>query len=158
MENFADRTINELIESYPLFLDALKEEHDVLMNIIDIIFSSCSIITKTEKIRWARCVIECEVFDCFFEYQIYKIMEKYRYYKNIKHQAHIVRQIFLNREYLGLKTNCDPKKIDLMYLNVIYHRNDRTIGIGFDRTHYYIKVEDKYHQDMINLINEAEKQ
>ena len=39
-----------------------------------------------------------------------------------------------------------------MYKYVIYRRNDKKIYIGFDRTHYEIKVEEKYHQDMINLI------
>ena len=75
MEDFADRTINELIESYPLFLEALKDEYDTFSTITDIIFSSCSIITKIEKIDMYERVIECEAFDCFFEYQIHKIME-----------------------------------------------------------------------------------
>ena len=49
MEDFADRTINELIESYPLFIEAMNDEYDILLNMINIIFSSCSIITKIEK-------------------------------------------------------------------------------------------------------------
>ena len=84
MEDFADRTIDELIESYPLFVDALKDEYDILLNMLNIIFSSCSIITKTEKITRDVKEIECEAFDCFFEYQIHKIMEKYAYYKKIR--------------------------------------------------------------------------
>ena len=93
MDDFADRTCNELIESYPLFLEAMKDEYDILLNLINIIFSSCSIITKTEII--GRCVkeIECEVFPSFFEYQIYKIMEKYSYYYKIRDQYKIIKQI-----------------------------------------------------------------
>ena len=152
MENFADRTIGELIESYEIFVDTLKEEYDVLLNIIDIIFSSCSIMSKIEDINCDRNLITFEAFDCFFEYQIYKIMEKYRYYRKIRDQAYLVQRIFLSRNYLDLKINCDSKELELKYLYVIYRRNDKTIRIGFDRTHYYIKVEEKYHQDMINLI------
>ena len=46
MEDLKDRTINELVESYPMLVDTLNQKYDVLMNIIDIIFSSCSIKLK----------------------------------------------------------------------------------------------------------------
>ena len=36
MDDFADRTINELLESYPLFIDALKDEYDILLYKINI--------------------------------------------------------------------------------------------------------------------------
>ena len=59
MDDFADRTINELIESHSLFVDALKDEYEILVNMINIIFSSCSIITKTNQIfrSDAKCLI-----------------------------------------------------------------------------------------------------
>ena len=104
MEDFADRTISELIESYPMFVDALKEEHDVLMNMIDIIFSSCSIKTKTERFHLHKKHIYYEAFDCFFEYQIYKIMEKYRYYKKIKiKQSLLIKYIIEEMAFFILK-------------------------------------------------------
>ena len=61
MDDFADRTINELVESHSLFVCALKDEYNVISPMIDIIFSSGFMIT--EKIH--------KTFDCFFEYHIY---------------------------------------------------------------------------------------
>ena len=94
MDDIDDRTINELIESYPLFLEVMKDEYDILLNLINVIFSSCSIITKTETIGRHSTAIECEVFPSFFEYQIYKIMEKYSYYYKIRKQFNIIRSIY----------------------------------------------------------------
>ena len=154
MENFADRTIGELIESYEIFVDTLKEEYDVLLNIIDIIFSSCSIMSKIEDINCDRNLITFEAFDCFFEYQIYKIMEKYRYYDKIRNQFKIIRGI-----YYGLRHD-DPKINDYSYLYercrcLIYLRfeqGNEVIIIAIDEKNYLIKVEDKYKQDMLNLL------
>ena len=86
MDDFADRTINELVESHPLFVDALKEEYDILVNMINIIFSCCSLIPQMSRKTYYA-------FDCFFEYQIYKIMEKYTYYEKIRTQLCIIDNI-----------------------------------------------------------------
>ena len=156
MDDQADRTFNELIEFCPLFLEALKDEYDILMNIINIIFSSCSIITKTETIGRGVKEIVCEAFDCFFEYQIYKIMEKYRHYDKIKTQICIIDNIHLNRRSGDLKLKSDINKHlsgpDIFkWLFMYYYRRYDTIVIHFDDTYHTIKVEDKYKQDMLNL-------
>ena len=156
MDDFADRTIYELIESYTLFLEAMKDEYDILLNLINVIFSSCSIITKTEIIGRHYTAIECEVFPSFFEYQIYKIMEKYTYYNKIKTQLSIIEHINQRKIHgdLKLKSFIDsnsyiPEKYNLVFM--YYDRNDDTIVIHFYGTYYRIKVEDKYKQDMLNL-------
>ena len=156
MDDFADRTINELIESYPIFLDALKEEYDVLMNIIDIVFSSCRIMSKTEKPGRMCIIIIREVFDCFFEYQIYKIMEKYRYYKKIRDQVNLVEQILLRRNRLDLKIKIDTQDIRFMYMSVNYISHIKIIEFCFDRTDYVINVEEKYQQDMALLFEDID--
>ena len=156
MEDFADRTINELMESYPLFLDALKEEYDVLMNILDIIFSSCSMMSKTEKPGWRKTIITCEVFDCFFEYQIYKIMEKYKYYDKIKFQALIIEGLYKNINYWNLNLNYRPK-LELPSSRVIFELcicySPHELTIEIHDTRHTIKVEEKYEQDMLKLFN-----
>ena len=155
MDDFDDRSINELFESYPLFLEALKAEYDTFSTITDIIFSSCSIITKTEKIDLTKRVIECEAFDCFFEYQIHKIMEKYAYYNKIQTQLYIIEHINSHKlfGYLGLKSVIDRNfyiPANYKRLFVYYNTDDDAIFIYFELTHYRIKVEDKYQQDMLN--------
>ena len=156
MDDFADRTINELVESYPLFLEALKDEYDILFPMINIIFSSCGIIKKTEENGRTK----YEAFDCFFEYQIYKIMEKYTYYNQIRHQLYIIEYINEKKIQgnLKLKSFIDrnlykPYRPDIpRWLFINYERNDDTIEINFEGTLYRIKVEDKYKQDMLNLL------
>ena len=132
MDDFADRSFNELIEFIPLFLEAMKDEYDILLNMINVIFSSCSIITKTEKISRGDRVIDCEVFPSFFEYQIYKIIEKYRYYNKIRNQFKIIRGI-----YYGLRYD-DPKLNDYSYL---YQRYRCIIYIRFEQGNFEIIIE-----------------
>ena len=155
MDDFKDRTINELVESYPIFVDALKEEYGVLMNIIDIVLSGCGIMSKIEipgRLGPHGKDIFCEAFDCFFEYQIYKITEKYRYYKKIRDQAELVEQILIRRNRLDLIINFDIQDIRLFkYMYVSYHPNDKTIEFWLGETVYVIKVEEKYQQDMALL-------
>ena len=159
MEDFADRTINELIESYPIFVDALKEEYDVLMNIIDIVFSSCSIMSKTEIPGPHSNQITYEVFDCFFEYQIYKIMEKYRYYEKIKYQACHVKHIYDAKDRLDLKISnssfdfYSKELVTMPFLHICYPLGSEMINIMLSRDIYIIEVEEKYHQDMPRLFN-----
>ena len=154
MDDFADRTINELLESYPLFIDALKDEYDIILNMLNIILSSCSLIPQmcpnTDNIPY-------RAFDCFFEYQIYKIMEKYRYYDKIHTQLRIIECMYLNRIRgdLKLKSNVDINPFDepniFKKLLMFYSTYNGTIEISFDSKYHSIKVEDKYKQDMLNL-------
>ena len=141
MEDFADRTINELVESYPIFVDALKEEYNILTNMLDIIFSSCSIKTKTEKPGPHSNQIIYEVFDCFFEYQIYKIMEKYRYYEKIRNQTFLVERIYRDKQNCDLKisNSFDFYSIRLgktSELYIDYCSSAKTIDIVFGRYFY----------------------
>ena len=134
MDDFEDRTISELMESYPLFVDTLKEEFDALANMIDIVFSSCSIITKTEKISRGDRVIECKIFPSFFEYQIYKIIEKYRYYNKIRNQFNIIKNIYYSLRYDDPKLNdinipCDISK-GLYVLNYSFKTQEFKIFAG----------------------------
>jgi len=155
MDDFADRTINELVESYPLFVDALKDEYDVISPMIDIILSS-GFKTDTGRIKWYASIIVCEAFDCFFEYQIYKIMEKYPYYNKIRTQLNIIEQIDKRKKKGDLKlksiiySNSYIRDI-FKRLYIHYNRRDDEIVIVFELTHYIIKVEEKYKQDMLNL-------
>ena len=153
MDDFADRTINELIESFPLFVDALKEAYDACSTIIDIIFSSCSIKTKTEE----NGKIICEAFDCFFEYQIYKIMEKYEYYLKISNQARFIECMGQNQDYAGINIGSDMGPVrTVSYLPKIYlyyYHINNTIGIILDKTEYRIKVEEKFNRDMLELMD-----
>ena len=153
MEDFADRTINELVESYPIFVDALKEEYNILANMLDIIFSSCSIKTKDERLIFNNKKIIYKVYDCFFEYQIYKIMEKFRYYKKIENQTEVVAQILRRRRGLNLKINFEYQNLFHKIVDVVYYTMDKTIKIYFAEFIYEIEVEEKYHQDMINLVD-----
>ena len=156
MEDFKDRTDDELLECYPLFVDALKEEYDVIMNIIDIIFSSCSIMTKTEKPCWNGIQITCEVFECFFEYQIYKIMEKYRYYREIRNQALQIEHKSAENKYRDININVFAyllrlRKSYTMYVG--YCCDDKIIEIKFNNTIYRIEVHEKYQKDMMELFS-----
>ena len=110
-------------------------------------------MSKTELHNFRGKHIICDAFDCFFEYQIYKIMEKYGYYKKIRDQAEIVEHIFFNRDDLDLTITFDSQNLKLMFMDVYYCSNNKTIGIAFDRTVYIINVEEKYQQDMTNLFN-----
>ena len=158
MDDFADRTINELMESYPLFLEALKDEYDILLNMLNIIFSSCSLIQQ-------MCCYNHEIpylaFDCFFEYQIYKIMEKYTYYKKIQTQLYIIEYIN-ERKIVGdlkLKNVIDRNSLGpdiFKRLYIQYSRYNNEIDIFFDSKYYTIIVEDKYKQDMLNLLETIE--
>ena len=96
------------------------------MAIIDIIYSSCSTITKTEEC--GKTIFE--VCDCFCEYKIYKIMVKYKYYLKIS-----------NRRRLS----------NLPNIYVHYNFKDNIIEMILYKTEYIIKVEDKYKKDMLNL-------
>ena len=155
MDDFTDRSISELIESIPLFLEAMKDEYDILLNMINIIFSSCSIITKTEIIGRYYTDIECEVFPSFFEYQIYKIMEKYSYYYKIRRQYHIIRGIYIYlrpgdpklKEYDSLDKRCDC----IIYIR--YEKGNEVITIYFENKIYSIIIEDKYKPYMLNLFD-----
>ena len=154
MDDLNDRSINELIESYPLLLEAMKDEYDILLNMINIIFSSCSIITKTEDTSGYITRIECEVFPSFFEYQIYKIMEKYSYYYKIINQYKIIKQILYIIRYDGkkLKVYNSLEKECECSIYIKYGIDYEVISIFIDNKIYSIKIEDKYKQDMSNLL------
>ena len=138
----------------------MKDEYDILLNMINIIFSSCSIITITEKISRGVKVIVCEAFDCFFEYQIYKIMEKYRYYDKIRNQYYIIKDFYFRLRYgdptlrdsfsLEARCNCDIDNINVQDDESI---SNETINILIDHKIYRIKVDDKYKQDMLELMD-----
>ena len=132
----------------------MKDENDILLNMINIILSSGSM--KTEKISMYARVIECEAFDCFFEDKIYKLMEKYTYHEKIHTQLSIIEHINQRQKFvdLKLKSSIDiNSKIPGKYRQIALYYNTHCNRITFyiDNTHYYIKIKYKYKQDMLNL-------
>ena len=90
MEDFTKRSIDELIEEYPQFVEELNESYEDMVNMFDIIFMSCSIEYRKNKIIY----IHYKVFDCFFEYQFPKLFEKYKQYDRIRNQIELISTIY----------------------------------------------------------------
>ena len=154
MDDFANRTINELIESYPLLVDVLKDLYDDILKIFNNILSNG--FMNTEQLRMNGSSIECEAFDCFFEDQIYKLMEKYTYHEKIHTQLSIIEHINQRQKFvdLKLKSSIDRNsKIPGKYRQIALYYNTHCNRITFyiDSTHYHIKIKYKYKQDMLNL-------
>ena len=153
MEDFSKRSIDELIEEFPQFVEEFEEIYNEMKILMDIIFSSCSIEYKIQTSNEGH---NYKVFDSFFEYQFPKIFEKYKYFRRILKQMYIINLI-----YCGIHDKV------LLYLFIIHQVKEEMFSFhikydNFENLDFIykqhqinrIEVPEKYREDLRNMFRE----